>query len=760
MTTEESYQHPTSDTKTEIKQGNKYLNNHVGRVDGDQIVNIVTSPPTKEEFETDPAEEYRLNEDFKLKYASIEKHADHLNAQLKNKQMLIVNCQNNKIITTVKRLLIKHFKAQKSKDLLLTNYYEKIQTMNKLIECLKRQIIKIERSQIIFVYERNNDKSNQITPDFFNSLVEDNNLSDHHRAYLKDNGIYVVYFISSKKADAEIRKKKHNVIPEYYDIPFLPVLLEEYFKGNHELASKTHKEITEQRKNKLWSPESDEYDFHNQVTQYISEDILEEEIKKREESRGNADSDMLALFDDEIKKAVLFTACYFRSIKHSEYDVIVKALLPATAEAKTKNERNEKKTPLQLWTEGKDKYIRECGLTLKREENTDVFDFKRISDRGNLRLVFQEQYSMYTTSAVETLLTSGIAFNVLLKGARDVVSYLCVQQINTEQEEDQLEFINRLLEKLTTGIRTNQHALAAGSFAGNILVLLQKDKKNDYLLSSILEIRFEQLNNVDFFIYILRELGSRSDYNIWDWVRRLLDRPEGDSKQKQSVEKQIESLFNYILKKHNNNPYPILEVIASWMPGENLSLEEIGYSERYSLQFFWGMMQSRAVDVADAGKGIENNVLFSSLDSNEKNQAEHLILIIKPCFHPLLHQLLLSEQSSGQSENLKTAEEYLDYIRYRVVRQMIEFCILLNGKNIRYSAPKAAKIWQSLLSVWCQHLRKHQLGQLFIRITEAYIEYYKDVLASEKNKANKHFTEYEMRYEAANELKRQVTNRV
>jgi hypothetical protein len=207
------------------------------------------------------------------------------------------------------------------------------------------------------------------------------------------------------------------------------------------------------------------------------------------------------------------------------------------------------------------------------------------------------------------------------------------------------------------------------------------------------------------------------------------------------------AIFDLINKKYNSNFYKLLSELIKWLPPQERIISELKNSEQYCLEFFWHFFNGFSLNEESIGSG-ETHYYFSDLDSNENIRMEQVACFIKPLFHPLMPQLLSASESGEQVGEMK------DTIRYRMVRQMIEFSMLLNGKNKAMASPGAARIWNSFLRVWVSHLKKNQLAHVFIRIADEYVQYYRYLLY--KNKEKKRHKLIETRFETANEVRHQL----
>jgi hypothetical protein len=401
-------------------------------------------------------------------FDEIEKYSNSLST----KNILIVNCQDPDILATVAKRLILNAKVKKARAFYLKECKDKITDIKNIRDDIERAKSKTKTNQVLIVFEHRHATSYKEEPVFFRSLIEDKNVVESFRSQLSRKNIYLIYLISSTKAEKILIKQGHSLVPDYWNIAFLPALLEKYFKGDNEKREKSLLEIQNQRARKLWPTEEFEYDFYNEIKTLILENTVEEKIEKLAgQIFDDRDSELLELMENEITKAVLFTACFFQSIRPNDYDAIMQIILTRKGDANDSKIAKEEKTRLiQKWRNKRDELVRSCGLILKREAIVPVLDFSNNNRRSECVSILEEQQPIYLLEQIEKLITSELVLNPFYKTIRESLVSLFVRTIKEEQENEQLIYFQQVYEKISRNIRTTMDSSAAGSYIGMILV--------------------------------------------------------------------------------------------------------------------------------------------------------------------------------------------------------------------------------------------------------------------------------------------------
>ena len=98
---------------------------------------------------------------------------------------------------------------------------------------------------------------------------------------MKENNRFLICLVNPDIFNS-YRKTKKKLYFEYWQIPFLPYLLQTQFSVYE--ANELRKQINKQRDEGLWGDKNKEQEFYDLIYGYMEKSQLIEEINKKEES--------------------------------------------------------------------------------------------------------------------------------------------------------------------------------------------------------------------------------------------------------------------------------------------------------------------------------------------------------------------------------------------------------------------------------------------------------------------------------------------
>ena len=351
-------------------------------------------------------------------------------------------------------------------------------------------------------------------------------------------------------------------------------------------------------------------------------DELDRELSKREEEKrygstrkGSSESDLSeesedvtaqSLFaeDDPIQNTVLYVATFFPGLNPQDFKRVVSLLLEGltktipvkesitTEEGKTQIKETHKEKPLtEIWQESfdrPDKYLRNCYLTVSRQNGNQRINFTSHDLRKDFLTYFEKEQSLYVeeqlrrTQKLDLLLDNS---DELAEKAIDVAVKAAIDYPNSYAEDWLIEFLVKIAKEDERKVTTLLERLSQLIYR----LQIQPDySKSEDIAQKFLEHLIDiEYRNLAFaiFRYLIDwnirsgELGIRSAKQLLTWLKKLLDQEDLEDKD-EKFKADVYSLLQELLWQSGFYLYiyDFLGILKEWLPDRDISPEKYTHS--------------------------------------------------------------------------------------------------------------------------------------------------------------------------------------
>jgi hypothetical protein len=356
-------------------------------------------------------------------------------------------------------------------------------------------------------------------------------------------------------------------------------------------------------------------------------DELDRELSKREEEKrygstrkGSSESDLSeesedvtaqSLFadDDPIQNTVLYVATFFPGLNPQDFKRVVSLLLEGltktipvkesitTEEGKTQiKETHKEKLLTEIWQESfdrPDKYLRNCYLTVSRQNGNQRINFTSHELRKDFLTYFEKEQSLYLeeqlrrTQKLDLLLDNSDelaekAIDVAVKAAIDYPNSYAEDWLIeflvkiAKEDEPRVDFLLERLSKLIYRLQIEPDYSRSENIAQSFLNRLISAEYRRLAFAIVQYLMDKNLRS--------GVLGIRSAKQILTWLKKLLDQEDLEDKD-ENLQANIYSLLEELLWKSGFYLYiyDFLGILKEWLPDRDISSEKYTPSNRAAL---------------------------------------------------------------------------------------------------------------------------------------------------------------------------------
>lgn len=326
------------------------------------------------------------------------------------------------------------------------------------------------------------------------------------------------------------------------------------------------------------------------------------EASESDSSEESEDVTAQSLFadDDPIQNTVLYVATFFPGLNPQDFKRVVSLLLEGltktipvkesitTEEGKTQIKETHKEKPLtEIWQESfdrPDKYLRNCYLTVSRQNGNQRMDFTSTELRKDFLTYFEQEQSLYLeeqlrrTQKLDLLLDNS---DELAEKAIDVAVKAAIDYPNSYAEDWLIELLVKIAKKDERRVTTLLERLSQLIY--RLQIQPDYSKSEDIaqkFLEHLIDIEYRSLA-LAIFRYLIDwnirsgELGIRSAKQLLTWLKKLLDQEDLEDKD-EKLQADIYSLLEELLWQSGFYLYiyDFLGILKEWLPDRDISPEK------------------------------------------------------------------------------------------------------------------------------------------------------------------------------------------
>ncbi|NJK66057.1 MAG: hypothetical protein HC941_05555 [Microcoleus sp. SU_5_3] len=304
--------------------------------------------------------------------------------------------------------------------------------------------------------------------------------------------------------------------------------------------------------------------------------------------------------DDLIQNTVLYVATFFPGLNLQDFKRVVSLLLAGqtktipvkesttTEEGKIQVKETQKEKLLtEIWQESfdrPDKYLKNCYLTVSRQNGNQSIDFTSDELRKNLLAYFEKEQSLYLeeqlrrTQKLDLLLDSS---DELAEKAIDVAVKAAIDYPNSYAEDWLIELLVKIAKEDERRVATLLERLSQLIYKLQIQPDYSKSENiAQKFLEHLIDIEYRSLAFA-IFSYLIDwnirsgELGIRSGKQLLTWLKKLLDREDLEEKN-EKLQADIYSLLKELLWQSGFYLYiyDFLGILKEWLPDRDISAEQ------------------------------------------------------------------------------------------------------------------------------------------------------------------------------------------
>jgi hypothetical protein len=366
------------------------------------------------------------------------------------------------------------------------------------------------------------------------------------------------------------------------------------------------KQERDEEKLKLEQLEKDLDELDRELSERESEEKrygrTRNEASESGSSEESEDVTAQSLFADEdpIQNTVLYVASFFPGLNPQDFKRVVSLLLEGrtktiqvkesitTEEGKTQiKETHKEKLLTEIWQESfdrPDKYLRNCNLTISRQNGNQRIDFTSHELRKDFLTYFEKEQSLYLeeqlrrTQKLDLLLANS---DELAEKAIDIAVKAAIEYPNSYAEDWLIELLVKIAKEDERKVTTLLERLSQ--------LIYRLQIQPDYSKSEDIAQKFlEHLIDIEYrslafaiFRYLIDwnirsgELGIRSAKQLLTWLKKLLDQEDLEDKD-EKLQADVYSLLEELLWQSGFYLYiyDFLGILKEWLPDRNISPEK------------------------------------------------------------------------------------------------------------------------------------------------------------------------------------------
>jgi len=362
----------------------------------------------------------------------------------------------------------------------------------------------------------------------------------------------------------------------------------------------------EEKRLKLEQLEKDLDELDQELSEKESEEKrygrTRNEASESDSSEESEDVTAQSLFADEdpIQNTVLYVASFFPGLNPQDFKRVVSLLLEGrtktiqvkesitTEEGKTQIKETHKEKPLtEIWQESfdrPDKYLRNCYLTVSRQNGNQRINFTSHELRKNFLMYFEKQQSLYLeeqlrrTQKLDLLLDHS---DELAGKAIDVAVKAAIEYPNSYAEDWLIELLVKIAKEDERRVTTLLERLSQLIY--RLQIQPDYSKSEDIaqnFLEHLIDIEYRSLAFA-IFRYLIDwnirsgELGIRSAKQLLTWLKKLLDQEDLEDKD-EKLQADVYSLLEELLWQSGLYLYiyDFLGILKEWLPDQDISPEK------------------------------------------------------------------------------------------------------------------------------------------------------------------------------------------
>lgn len=662
--------------------------------------------------------EYKINE----------KEIEHYGKQLIKNRLIVLHCHDKRItqntIASIVNYIIDKEKIESSvKRLLSIQRKDDDIDENKPFEENQEAVTPtmfinedFAKGKTCFV------KTKLIQSKFFKSLfVEEEDTFNSIRTELSNKKIFFICYVQDNALLNTIHSKRQssftndqsssgrNFFFPFYEIPFLPVILQFHFKDRWIEFRDT---IVNQREQGYWGNEKTDRELYSRIINYLEDgtDKLKQEIDRRrkQEFRKELFSKVETLpFSQKVHKHILFITAFFPLINVTEFNLLVNILLNGkTREKIVQNTENQPKNDDQVnveiksidlseeWIQQGDEILNECNIATSALENGRLyFDFEEPELKDEVQIVLKKRYFLFSKEQFQTIINSGIIFDPktskpLVQSLLDnlcrmipydpnfyginLLNWLFLKIITNnkiqlkkkieELNEEELEQVNNYINQ-----QKFEREIGFNRLTDLMSLMLGKEELLSQQVLNFIEYLFQEKQ----FLVVLRiieSLHNSTRIDAIEWIKRILNQKEAKGDIHYEC---IQSLYN-ISNLNTYETFDVLEKIQNRVEGtanHNISLSQ---ANSILLILFIGNPLYGRFPLLHYGKWPSRFFLFNF---TKKNISSKWFFLIKWLFHPEMVKAYKIIDNQDTKSNL-TIEDILIKVQAFIIES---WYLILSG---------------------------------------------------------------------------------
>jgi hypothetical protein len=428
----------------------------------------------------------------------------------------------------------------------------------------------------------------------------------------------------------------------HWTLPFLEPFLRRDFPDDHETLLT---EIMRQRDQGRWS--RDDAEMWHQVGTFAEQRRLREVVEA-----GGVPREQPVVVDEQrpIHQTVLFAGAYCTALSPADFDRVVTALLEdETIPVPLPGVEGEspaayRERPLtQLWREGSDRIMRECGLAVLRDPAAgQVVKFREPGTRAALRMRLEDEYPFHLNANFGRLHRTGLLFTGSDGVAANVVR-ATADMAETFPETYGRDWVSGIF--LGNPLPDGEPAIArhVERRFGELLRELSARPAVRPVVDGVLGLL--EFRTV---LALVKQLRFAPEFDALRWLRQLIDRGNLAAR---------EAAYAFLyrdLMAVGEQVYPTLHILAEWLPAEDADTGRYSPSQRYVLRLLVEYAANTAARFKPEHYG-EWPVRYPLLATGPDTARRDLALLVRCLLHPGISEAVRDESDRPGSPRLVAA---------------------------------------------------------------------------------------------------------
>lgn len=673
----------------------------------------------------------------------------HINI-LKDKQIVVLNCMNPKVLFSMGYTLVKteEFKSYQARILSFSELNSKRDDLyldiflNGKIGNGKKMVILVEINKNV---------------GFWDSILSETLYLNIIVERFRENDIKLICLVNSELITKMIGEKLKEGIFHHWNIEFLPYLLEFLLPDQ---VDELVREISNQREKGRWGNRDNEKEFYNLLYKlYLDgKDVFLAGVKERtgefaegSESFTTMKNDIKAndlFINQEPHKTVLYTATFFPKLSPIEFDLMVQffmgdrnipidkitQLVTENGEIKSVITRGEKKLT-NIWDEESDKILSDCNLiAVTPEDSTQIIDFSNLNFRQNLMKIFKEMHSIYLMKHFRLIQTSGFLFvpdisPIIIENLIQISIDMALLIPELYNFDWLLKFIYDIKNKFDT--QHIERRIINEDFYIRVASLI-REMLNHQPLKKIVNGFLEKLfadKHYEVVLKLVLKVGkqllfsSNFDFDMFGWFKRIIN--DG----KEDIKMETYHSILQLTKERDFHILEILDIIRKWLPDEKIEPEKYSYSNIYSLLFIieYSLKTLALLNERHYGEWPSKYPLFYALYNDKSLIEERVKILIDWLLHPGI------ETAIKNMKDKRNEDDILDDfdINLFIANLLEQWGIVLLGQEFQYSNSEAQELFEIIIRQITITAEKDSLRKILNWMAEIRV-YYRDEISNRK----------------------------